>query len=173
MTAERFGGILHQARKGAGLTRRAVAEEVGVSESTCAHYEVGCAMPSPSIIYKLGELLGLSAEVVEQAQAESCRRRAHHTFRTTSPTKPIKPAKFSTPARKRSNCCGLSNSEQIAAIAWEANRLGVTFDDIRQIVDNQGGGDIYRRYNAHRKERQAQLRREGEARRAKRGGRIV
>lgn len=171
MTADRFGKILRQARKEAGLIRRAVAEAVGVCESTCANYEEGGSMPSPAIIYKLGELLGLSAEVVELAQAESRHRRSHHSYRT-SPAKSVKP-KPPGPVRRLPQSCGLTNAEQIAAIAWEANRTGVSFDAVRQTVDNQGGGDIFRRYIVHRKERQARLRKEAEERRKKRGGRIA
>lgn len=165
ITAAQFGEILCRAREEAGLSRAQVAKSIGRGASSIRNYETGSSMPDPATIHKLGQLLELPASVVERAQAESQQRRAHHEFMGCPP----RPGgNFQTQRASQPRSCGLSSTDQIAAIAWEARRTGSTFDAVRQLVDSQGGGDIYRRFIAFRREKRAAARRGRKAHRQER-----
>lgn len=57
-----FAVRLHQARKAAGLSLRALAETVGLSHAAIKKYEDGDAMPSSDVLVKLARALGVRSE---------------------------------------------------------------------------------------------------------------
>lgn len=57
-----IGERLKQARTAAGLSLRALAEQVSLSAMTISKYETGKAMPSSSVLLSLAKALGVSVE---------------------------------------------------------------------------------------------------------------
>lgn len=57
-----FGTRLHRARKAAGLSLRALSEQVGVSHTAIRKYEEGAAMPSSPILLALARALKVRSE---------------------------------------------------------------------------------------------------------------
>ncbi|WP_415882619.1 helix-turn-helix domain-containing protein [Neptuniibacter sp. QD34_54] len=57
-----IGERLHRARKASGLSLRALADEVGVSQTTISKYEKGASMPSSAQVLKLAKVLGVKSE---------------------------------------------------------------------------------------------------------------
>lgn len=53
---------LRTSRKNANLTRKQVAERIGVSYSVLAHYECGEREPSLNVIYRLARLYKISVD---------------------------------------------------------------------------------------------------------------
>jgi Zn-dependent peptidase ImmA (M78 family)/transcriptional regulator with XRE-family HTH domain len=57
-----IGNRIQLARKGAGLSLRALAERAGVSHTSIAKYESGATTPSSGILLALGKALGVRVE---------------------------------------------------------------------------------------------------------------
>lgn len=61
---EYFNENLKEARKAAGLSQIAVAEQLGVAKSTYSLYESGKREPDVPKIKKLAEILGVSSDML-------------------------------------------------------------------------------------------------------------
>lgn len=59
-----MGARIAQARKGRGMTQQALADALGVSQQTLAHYEVGRVGVGAAMLPRLSELLDLSFDEI-------------------------------------------------------------------------------------------------------------
>tara|TARA_Y100001938_G_C8087780_1_gene433092 strand:- start:2258 stop:2473 length:216 start_codon:yes stop_codon:yes gene_type:complete len=57
-----FGSYLAEMRREKGLSQRALAKEIGVSQPACQAWETGKAKPSLKNLFSLQEVLGLDLE---------------------------------------------------------------------------------------------------------------
>lgn len=62
--AESLGAQLQEAREARGISRRALADELGVSNVSLLHYEHGKANPTLSKAAEIAEQYGLDVEIV-------------------------------------------------------------------------------------------------------------
>lgn len=57
-----LGARLAGARKAQGLSQQSLADELGIAQQTLAHYEVGRARPSVSLVVQMAGMLGVGVE---------------------------------------------------------------------------------------------------------------
>lgn len=64
-----IGQFLKQVRTEKGLTQKAVADELGISDKTVSKWENGRGLPKPSLMIPLCELLGIT---VNELLSKTC-----------------------------------------------------------------------------------------------------
>lgn len=147
---------LKRAREAAGLSLRALAEQVGVSHAAIKKYEDGVNTPDSSQLLKLAKVLGVRSEYFFrpfniQLEGIEYRKRANtpkklvnrihanvveqaerwHELTNLYPQFPVKP--FAIPANLPATVNTLDEIEPIAALVREAWKLGE--DPITDLVD--------------------------------------
>ena len=70
MSADKTGKIIAERRKAKGLTQKALAEQLGVTNKAVSKWERNLSCPDVNSIPKLAEILGVSMEELLNAQTK-------------------------------------------------------------------------------------------------------
>ena len=62
---------LKEARKNAGLSQKEVSERTGIAKSTLSEYESGKTTPTMNALYKIMNVIGVSADFLFQDEVEN------------------------------------------------------------------------------------------------------
>lgn len=154
---------LKRAREAAGLSLRALAEQVGVSQTTIKKYEDGLSTPDSSQLIKLAKALNVRSEyffrpfTVQLDETVEYRKRANTPVKLLKrihadveeqaerwkelanlyPQFPIQP--FALPAALPAIVSELDDVEQVAALIREAWKLGEDpITDLVDVLETQG-----------------------------------
>lgn len=64
MNLDKVGGLLRMLRREKGLTQRALAEQLGVSDRTISKWETGRGAPDVSLLSAVSDALGVNIEEI-------------------------------------------------------------------------------------------------------------
>ena len=71
MNADKTGKIIAERRKAKGLTQKALAEQLGVTNKAVSKWETGQGMPDISMVTELSRILEISADELLNGEYKS------------------------------------------------------------------------------------------------------
>lgn len=81
-----FGGRLKRARNAAGLTQQELAEEVGLTQAAISQLEKGVRAPTPALVVKLADALGVKkTDLAGQSEGQFERKALFRNLKGLSP----------------------------------------------------------------------------------------
>ncbi len=153
MEVSEIGKTIRAARVAAGMSQAGVAAKRRVYQGLISTSERGVSIPSATTLCALGSVLPAlplaemlvtvhrhRVEVREKYSAAAKKRHARQRAEKKDTPEPPRPKK---------RTCSLTPAQQLAAVAWAANRAGLTYGQFVARTRPEEYPGIYEGYRAH------------------------
>ena len=75
MDCNKVGNLIMTLRKEKGMTQKALADKMNLSDRTISKWERGIGCPDVSLLHELSDILGVNIENILEIGRASCRER--------------------------------------------------------------------------------------------------
>ena len=100
------GNLIRTLRQRRGLTRKTLAEQIGVSDKAVSKWERGCGLPDPALLASLAETLNTDADALLRGELPLNRRASGKLKRCTFYVCPACNNLILSTDGARVHCCG-------------------------------------------------------------------